>query len=284
MSKISRQLQIAVVGDIHGQWDDQDVSALVSLDIDLVLFVGDFGNEDLDLVQRIAQVPMPIAVVFGNHDAWYTATPWGRQKCPYDRRQVDRVQDQMAAVGKSHVGYGRKDFQAWQFSVVGGRPFSWGGPDWKYADFYAERFGVGSLAESGDRIAQAALQAPFETVIVLNHNGPTGLGSTPEDPCGRDWQPIGGDYGDPDLADSIQVAKASGKSVPLVAFGHMHHTLRHTRARLRQRVVVDGDGTVYLNAACVPRVMHLVSGCYRNFSIVQLGQGQVGQVKSLWVA
>jgi uncharacterized protein (TIGR04168 family) len=277
-------LQIAVVGDVHGQWTDQDEAALIALGVGLVLFVGDFGNEALDLVEQVSQMSIPFAVALGNHDSWYTATAWGRNKCPYDRHQEDRVQQQMEALGPAHVGYGKRDFGQFHFSVVGGRPFSWGGPEWKHEDFYAERFGICSMQESSDRIAQSTQSTQFETVIFLNHNGPTGLGDNPEDPCGRDWMPIGGDYGDPDLFKAIKAAKASGKKVPLVTFGHMHHALRHTRDRLRERVKVDRDGTVYLNAACVPRVLEIASTRHRNFSLVDFCRGAVIQVRSVWVS
>lgn len=279
----TKLLQIAVVGDIHDQWDDQDESALLALGVDLVLLVGDFGNEAVALVEQVAELPIPMAVALGNHDAWYSTTPWGRQKCPYDRRYEDRVQQQLKALGTSHVGYSKRDFTELQLSVVGGRPFSWGGPDWKHADFYTERFGVGSMQESSDRIVQAVRRSQFKTLIFVSHNGPSGLGHQPDDPCGRDWMPIGGDYGDPDLRNAIQFAKTLGKTVPLVAFGHMHHTLRHTRSHLRRRVHVDAEGTVYLNAACVPRATHIEGALCRNFSLVSLADGQVIQVRSGWV-
>jgi uncharacterized protein (TIGR04168 family) len=277
-------VRIAVVGDIHNQWDALDEAALLSLGVDLALFVGDFGNEAVEIVEQVAQLSIPTAIALGNHDAWHSATPWGRQQCPYDRSREDRVQQQLDALGFNHVGYGKRDFPAQQLSVVGGRPFSWGGPEWKYADFYAERFGVSSMQDSGDRMIQSAQQTQHKTLLFLSHNGPAGLGNQPEDPCGRDWNPIGGDYGDPDLQHAIQSAKALGKQVPLVAFGHMHHSLRHRRDRLRKRVHLDSDGTLYLNAACVPRIAVLESVQYRNFSVVQLTDGQVTQVHSVWVS
>ena len=280
----SKLVQIAVVGDVHGQWDDRDESALISLGVDLALFVGDFGNEAVEIVEQVAEMSIPVAVALGNHDAWYSATVWGRQKCPYDRRYEDRVQQQIEALGIAHIGYSQRDFPQMQFGVVGGRPFSWGGPDWKHGDFYSDRFDVHSMQDSCDRIVQAAQQSRCETLIFVSHNGPTGLGDRPEDPCGRDWMPIGGDYGDPDLQKAIATVKAKRKRVALVTFGHMHHALRHTRQQLRKRVHVGEDGTVYLNAACVPRVLEKDGISYRNFSLVSLVAGQVLQVQSVWAS
>lgn len=280
---LKSSLEIAVVGDVHDQWNHQDTSALVNLGIDLVLFVGDFGNESVPVVQQVAAVPIPKAIALGNHDAWYTATPWGRERCPYTRPEEDWLQQQLDILGALHIGYRTIDDPQHQLSIVGGRPFSWGGPDWRFANFYAEWFGVNSMTESRDRIIQAFSESTYETLIVLNHNGPFGLGDQAEDPCGRDWQPRGGDYGDPDLAEAIAWAKAQGKRIPLVAFGHMHHQLRHTRSRLRERLQVDADGTVYLNAACVPRWKEFEGTMGHNFSLVTLKEGQVQKVRSVWV-
>jgi len=47
-------ITIAVVGDVHDQWEAQDAIALQKLSVDLVLFVGDFGNESVGVVQRVA--------------------------------------------------------------------------------------------------------------------------------------------------------------------------------------------------------------------------------------
>jgi uncharacterized protein (TIGR04168 family) len=277
-------IKIAVVGDVHDQWEEEDGIALKHLGVDLVLFVGDFGNESVGVVRAIASLDLPKAAVFGNHDAWYTATEWGRKKCPYDRKQEDWVHEQMDLLADSDVGYRYLDFPQFNLSVVGGRPFSWGGPEWKYSSFYEERFGVSSFAESCDRIYQAAQDAAYDTVIFVGHNGPFGLGSHPEDPCGKDWQPLGGDFGDPDLAEAIAQTKKLGKTVSLVTFGHMHHQLRHTKQHLRKIVCTSpDDDTVYLNAASVPRIIQNGIARQRNFSIVLLQNNLVSQISLVWV-
>lgn len=279
----NRPLTIAVVGDVHDQWESTDSEALEALGVDLALFVGDFGNEAVGVVQAIAALAIPKAAILGNHDAWYTATGWGRQKCPYDRTREDRVQQQLDLLGPAHVGYGKRDFSALNITVVGSRPFSWGGPEWKHADFYRDRYGVHSFEESTAKMVAAALAATGDVLIFLGHCGPTGLGDRPEDPCGRDWRPLGGDYGDPDLAAAIAATRRLGKFVPLVTFGHMHHRLRHTKARSRRSVHVDAEGTVYLNAASVPRIVETERGDLRNFSLVTLEAGMVTQASLVWV-
>lgn len=276
-------LKIAAIGDVHDQWHEADNQALEALEIDLALFVGDFGNESLEVVQKIANLPLPKAVILGNHDAWYTATPWGRKKCPYDRNKEDRLQAQLDLLQETHVGYNKLDFSFFNLSVVGSRPFSWGGEKLKYNDLLKEKYNISDLVQSRAKIAQVAQETAYSNLIFLGHNGPSGLGEQPEDICGRDWKPMGGDHGDPDLAGAIADAKALNKQVSLVVFGHMHHRLRHTKERLRTRVVKDDTGTVYLNAASVPRVIEKDGEKLRNFSIVTWDQGRVQDITLVWV-
>lgn len=274
------KLKVAVVGDVHDQWGLEDEEALQKLGVDLVLFVGDIGNESVEIVSSIASLPISKAVVLGNHDAWYTATSWGKQKAPYDRQKEDRVKQQLEILGECHVGYGKLDFPEFQLSIVGGRPFSWGGPHWKNEEFYRDYYNIHSFTESTQRILQAVEHTTQDSIIFLAHNGPIGLGDKPEDPCGKDWYPVGGDYGDVDLRDAI--ASVKHKKVPLVAFGHMHHHLRHTKSVLRNTVVNQND-TTYLNAANVPRVIKTDMEVMRNFSIVNLEQGKVNEISLVWV-
>jgi uncharacterized protein (TIGR04168 family) len=277
-----RLTRIAVIGDVHELWDEQDEAALKHLKVDLVLFVGDIGNESVELVRSIAALDLPKAVVLGNHDAWYNATDWGIKQCPYDRKKEDRVQQQLDLLGVTHVGYGKLDFPELQLSVVGSRPFSWGGSVWRNVDFYRQRYGVRNFEESTARIVDAASQAVYDTMIFLGHCGPTGLGEHPEAPCGRDWKPLGGDFGDPDLAGAIAQVRQTGKAIPLVTFGHMHHQLRHTKDQLRQPIDMQDD-TLYLNAASVPRIVNQGGHYWRNFSLVTLQDGIVTQASLLWL-
>ncbi len=122
-----RSLRIAIVGDVHDHWDSQDAVVLAHLGVDLVLLVGDFGNESVEVVAQVAALPFPKAVILGNHDAWYTATDWGRRQCPPEIRHENRLEQQLTLLGPDHVGYGKRDFPDLGITVVGGRPFSWGG-------------------------------------------------------------------------------------------------------------------------------------------------------------
>ncbi|MEA5579316.1 TIGR04168 family protein [Anabaena sp. UHCC 0451] len=279
----SKPVKIAVIGDVHDQWEVEDGMALKHLGVDLVLFVGDFGNESVEVVRAIASLDIPKAAIMGNHDAWYSATEWGRKKCPYDRTKENWVQEQLDLLGSAQVGYGKLDFPDWNLTVVGGRPFTWGGPEWRFAEICQERYGVSSLEESADKIVKVVKSVTCENIIFLGHNGPSGLGDRPEDPCGKDWHPIGGDFGDPDLAEAISQSLNMKKTVSLVTFGHMHRTLRHTKKLQRKAVFRSPEGTIYLNAATVPRIVEEKGVKLRNFSLVSLEGGVVTKASLVWV-
>lgn len=272
-------LRIAIVGDVHDLWQPQlDQAMLQALMVDLVLFVGDFGNEVVPLIQAIASLELPKAVILGNHDAWYSASEWGKKNCPYDRRLEDRVQQQLDLLGDTHVGYGRLDLPEFQLSIVGGRPFTWGGSEWKNHQFYADRYGIDNFEQSAARIIANAAASPYDTVIFLGHNGPFGLGNQPQDICGKDWDSMPGDYGDPDFARAIA---ATQKNIPLVTFGHMHHRLR-SNGKLR-KALVELNQTIYFNAASVPRIFWEQGKAIHHFAIADLEQGRVSQASLVWI-
>ncbi|HBW91244.1 MAG TPA: hypothetical protein DEG17_20860 [Cyanobacteria bacterium UBA11149] len=64
----------------------------------------------------------------------------------------------------------------------------------------------------------------------------------------------------------------------------MHHRLRHTKEHQRTAISTSPDGTVYLNAASVPRIIDTPNGKERNFSLVLLQDGVVSQISLVWVS
>ncbi|XXG64600.1 hypothetical protein AAC387_Pa05g2505 [Persea americana] len=296
---MSLSLRIAVVGDVHDDWDlRDDAKALHFLQPDLVLFTGDFGDENVEVVRSIANLKMPKAAILGNHDCWYTHQ--------FSEKRKNRVQLQLECLGEEHVGYCRLDFPMLKLSIVGGRPFSCGGDKIFRGRLLSERHGVCDMEGSAKKIYEAALGTPEGySVIFLAHNGPTGLGCKVNDICGRDWVFEGGDHGDPDLAQSISDLKRNTKlSIPLVVFGHMHKELAY-RIGLRKMVVVGSDDTIYVNGAVVPRVKCSVSkegnsgggfvrqeilhadvsgGTLRAFTVIDITDGRVEKITECWVA
>lgn len=281
------------MGDIHGHWDSGDDRALTALQPDVALFVGDYGNENWQVTERISKLAerskFGVATVFGNHDAFYTAHSYGRSRAP---STGSKVVTQQKHFEHTDVSYRSRSYCDW-ISIVGGRPFSWGGPHWKHGGFYKKYLRIASLRESTEAIC-GAVEATKATnsIIFLAHAGPTGLGNLANDPCGRDWGEVaGGDWGDVDLRAGITHARSSNRRVPLVVFGHMHRQLLNNGGN-RKAIVIENDGdnsddnkTIFLNAAVVPR--HRLwngMGTIRNFHIVTLNSTDgVEIVDEVWV-
>ncbi|NP_001131760.1 uncharacterized LOC100193128 [Zea mays] len=287
------RVRIAVVGDVHNDWAlEEDSKALRFLQPDLVLFTGDYGNENVELVRSISDLQLPKAAILGNHDCWHTHQ--------FSEKKVDRVRLQLASLGEQHVGYKCLDFPSIKLSVVGGRPFSCGGDRLLRPRLLSKCYGVNDMAGSAKKIYDAAAGAPEgHSVVLLAHNGPTGLGSRMDDICGRDWVPGGGDHGDPDLERAISDLQREARvSIPLVVFGHMHKSLAYGRG-LRKMIAFGANHIIYLNGAVVPRVKFAQttpgheqnqpegSGSraptLRAFTIADLYEGRVEKISEVWV-
>ena len=231
-------LRLAVVGDPHGAWDGSDHSVLEQIRPDLLLVVGDLSDGQPQVPALLRRLELPVACIAGNHDTGKDAS--GRTL----RRQID-------ALGPLHCGWDLRELTPPGLAVVGARPGSAGG-GFHLSKAMLAAFGPVSLQESADRITQAALRADADLpLVLLAHCGPSGLGSEAADPCGRDWKKNACDWGDQDLALAIRQIRMR-RTLPLVVFGHMHHALKRGDG-LRRTFCADRAGTLYLNAACVPR-------------------------------
>lgn len=251
---------LGILGDLHGALTEACLADLDGRAYDALLVVGDLAayrpGSGLRTAALLAQLSTPTFVIPGNHDA-ATLPQLGAevlgQRALADRLaggMGERVHALRAALGPARLcAYERVDRGAWQLVV--GRPHTFGGPALAFDAWLREGHGVDSLATSAARLTELLLACDERPVVVLAHNGPTGLGARRTDPCGRDFHRDEGDWGDPDLAVALDAARAAGRDVRLVAFGHMHHAL--SGGGRRRRVGALGD-LVAVNAARVPRV------------------------------
>jgi len=231
-------LRLAIAGDIHDQWNHQDHELLHHLQPDALLVVGDLSEGGQRIAALLQQVEIPLACVLGNHDSG--KDPSGR-----------RLEKQLEMLGERHCGWRLRELRPPGLAVVGARPGTAGG-GFRVSQAVRSVFGPFSMHESAERIRAAAMGAdPALPLVLLGHCGPTGLGSEAADLCGRDWKLPARDWGDLDLALAIHQIQQQ-RRVSLVVFGHMHHALRRGRGE-RRSFRLDGRGTAYLNAACVPR-------------------------------
>ena len=233
-----------------------------------ILFVGDLGEGDLRLAKSIRKLPIPTAVILGNHDRG-------------SDRTGEVLRHQLNLLGDLHCGWRMRQWKLSSLGVIGGRPCSSGG-GFRLSQEVLGAFGPITLEESVRRIILAADQVPVSIpLVILAHSGPTGLGSDASSPCGRDWKVPSLDWGDKDL--ELAITKIREKRIPdLIVFGHMHHSLK-SGSRGRSTFIKDRWGTVYLNAASVPRYVKDSDGhTLRHLSWVEFIDGKLTYVANKW--
>lgn len=263
-----------MVGDVHNHWRPADREFLERGGCDLAVFVGDLGDEDVKMAEAVAGVAVPKVVVLGNHDAWQSFS----QKKP-----TAKLRAVMAALGDDHLGFGLRECYAAGVSLIGARPFSWGGQSLRSAELYRELYGVGSAEESAERIVELAQRAEHRDLVIVAHNGPKGLSREPADIWGKDFGNPGGDWGDDDLRLAIEKIDGLGLRVRAVLAGHMHERLAQPRQGVRQRFV-RRDGTLFVNAAVVPRVRRAEDGTeVGHFLRLVVRDGEVVDLHEVWV-
>jgi len=261
-------MQIAIAGDLHGQWDGSDHDLLAQLAPDALLLVGDFSDGRSRIPTLLAGLDLPLACIIGNHDTGKDGSG-------------ERLRRQLSLLGERHCGWSLRELRPPGLAVVGARPGTAGG-GFQLSRAVRAVYGPVSQQESADRITRAALAAdPDLPLILLAHSGPSGLGSRAADPCGRDWKHPPCDWGDQDLAIAIAQIRRR-RPLPLVVFGHMHHLLRRHQGE-RLSFLRDAQGTAYLNCACVPRHGTDQQGRkLRHFSWVRFEDGRPVQISHRW--
>lgn len=271
-------MQIGVIGDIHGTWDAQDTVFFNASDYDALLFVGDLARitGSLPVARRLADLTKPAWAIPGNHDAVTLFQLVAELKSkPLTARlgaigmrwRVDRLADALGPVTLG--GYSRATL-ADNLGLIIARPHAMG-PDRPYFRSYLKRvFGVDDFQTSQQCLCALVDDSPRDLVF-LAHNGPAGLGDTPTSLFGCDFDPTRGDFGDPDLRVAIDHARTTGRRVYAVIAGHMHHRSKHT-GEWRQ-TTLRRDGTLYINAARVPRIED--HGARRHHVCLSINAGSV---------
>jgi uncharacterized protein (TIGR04168 family) len=240
------------------------------------------------VARSIAKLRTPALVLPGNHDA-VTTLQLGAEVF-YSSELLRTV----LAVGMSQraarlrralgsvtlCGFSLHRFEKHAVAIVAGRPHTIGGPRLAFRRYLARAFGVGTMAESAAKLRGLFDQcSTSETIIVLAHCGPAGLGAQRESIYGNDFRPEEGDWGDPDLADALEHAKATGKRVVAVVAGHMHHRLRGGGERTWY---VEREGVHHVNAARVPRRRRAADGSSERHHVQLSVQAGRVTVEPMW--
>lgn len=263
-----------VVGDVHRHWSESDRRFLEQGEQDMVLFVGDLGDEDVELTREVASIEAPKAVILGNHDAWQSFSR---------RRPTRKLSQSLEALDSDHLAYSVREVPRAGVSLIGARPFSWGGPSLRSPEVYQRLYGVNDMRSSAERIFEAARSAQHRDLVILAHNGPTGLSQEPHDIYGKDFgNKAGGDWGDPDLELALKQIVDSGWRVPCVIAGHMHDRIMGQQGTKRSRFVRRGS-TLFVNPAVVPRVRRHNGSPVSHFLRLELEAGNVVRCEEIWV-
>lgn len=236
---------VLLVGDVHRAWREADRRYVEAADASVCVFVGDLGDEDVGMVEAIAATEAPILVMLGNHDAWASFSR---------RKSTTALHRSLEILGDRHLGYTRRELPEAGVTIIGARPFSWGGPSLRSPELYSALYDVSTMEESAERIVALADQAEHDDLLVIAHNGPAGLSTDPQDIWGKDFGKIGSvaDWGDRDLELALAEIRRRGKRVVAVVAGHMHDRLKRPVGGRRTRFVRRA-GTTFVNPAVVPR-------------------------------
>lgn len=266
-------MRIAVIGDIHGAFDDHDVDYFNTSEYDLLLFVGDLEPigrsplaEGARVASRLSRLTTPALLVLGNHDGVSTpqlvAEAFGMQRAAAaiglgHVRRLEELTHRLAPVrvcgySAHRVAPAGSTDPGDALDVVACRPLSMGGPPLSFPATIARLHGVRTIEESAARLCQQVDRCETGRILFLAHNGPTGLGARRNDIWGRDFGRREGDHGDRDLELAVAHAREHGAEVVAVVAGHMHHAVKG--GGLRSWHIVR-DNVHHLNAAKVPRIV-----------------------------
>lgn len=255
---------IGVVGDVHLFWDTEDVAFFNRSDYDMVLFVGDLAAytqvRGLRVARSLRKLRIPAMFIAGNHDGVH-AFQLGSEIAPRAHRlrnafcqgQEWRCRNLDRALGDVKlVAYSRHkvELSGVAFNIVVCRPHSIGGRRVACMRYLAEKYGVDSMDASSARLKALVDQCDDAPIVFLAHNGPSGLGDRADSIWGCDFRKREEDWGDRDLEEAVQHAKGAGRAVLATVAGHMH---RRTKSGKHRPGQVEKDGTLYVNAAEVPR-------------------------------
>lgn len=279
------EFKIAVIGDIHRCWDDIDLAFFNNSDYDVIVFVGDLPGRThrglLDMARRLANIKKPAYFMPGNHDgvairqllAELQNNDTRRHK--HVHRQLELCKQLREALHPIQmIGYSCHSLTtaAGGLDMIAARPHSMGGPIFSYGPYLEKIFNVYDFDSSRDKIIAQFKASQASTLLVIGHNGPTGLGSRRDSIWGKDFGKEPDDFGDRDLKEAIDFALVSGKNILTVVAGHMHLQLKRGG---RRESVCKKDDIVYINSACVPRIFKHTTGMVRHHVRLHFQKDQV---------
>lgn len=261
---LTQGARIGVIGDVHLFWDAEDVAFFNRSNYDMLLFVGDLAAytqvRGLRVARSLRRLRIPAMCIPGNHDGLH-ALQLGAEIAPRAHKFRDVFcQGQDWRCGALDRALGDVQLEAYSqhkielsgvaFNLVVCRPHSIGGRRVACLRYLSKRYGVDSMDASSARLKTLVDQCDDAPLVFLAHNGPSGLGDRADSIWGCDFRRQEEDWGDRDLEEAVEHAKAKDRRVLATVAGHMH---RRTKSGKHRPGQIKKDGTLYVNAAEVPR-------------------------------
>ncbi|MFO1471681.1 MAG: metallophosphoesterase [Turneriella sp.] len=256
-------IRLAIIGDMHMQFDEDDVRFFNGSDYGAILLVGDLSSKNPDsmfkLLPLLNQLTKPTYFIPGNHDTTGVRQLLGELMqneflINFGADSQDTRMQKLKAELTAPIlcGYSSHSL-APGLGLVAARPFSMGSTNGtvNFKPFLQKEYGVSTLDESRDKI-KSLIDAVNPPYLVLAHHGPFGLGAKPTDMFGADFLPQETDFGDADLTGAIAYAVSIQKPPLAVIAGHMHYPTKH--GKKPKQWYLRRDGILYINAARWPRI------------------------------
>ena len=268
---MQRAVQLAIVGDMHMQFDEDDVRFFNASDYDAILMVGDLASKNPDSMFRLLpvlnQLTKPTYLIPGNHDTTGVRQLLGELMhnetlinfgAASQQTRMARLREEL----KNPTLCGYTTHELGGLNLVTARPFSMGdshaaasaepqGLPVNFRPFLEKEYGIRTLGESAQRI-RSLIDGVNPPYIIMAHHGPFGLGKKATDMFGADFLPEETDFGDQDLTDAIAYAHEIKKPPLAVIAGHMHYPTKH--GKKPKQWWLRRDGVLYINAARWPRI------------------------------
>ena len=264
-------MKLAVIGDMHMQFDEEDVRFFNASDYDAILMVGDLASKNPDSMFRLLpllnQLTKPSYFIPGNHDTTGVRQLLGELMhnetlINFGAASQETRMAKLKAELKAPVLCGYSSHDLGDLRLICARPFSMGDAHAAKTDtpldlpvnfrpFMEKQYHIKTLGDSAERI-KSLIDAVNPPYIIMAHHGPFGLGAKATDMFGADFLPEETDFGDHDLSTAIAYAIEIKKPPLAVIAGHMHYPTKHGKKPKQWHL--RKDDILYVNAARWPRI------------------------------
>ncbi len=303
-------MKIALIGDVHGYFDEFDVEYFNQSEYDCILFTGDladFFHIKKGFYKILNKLNKHCYLIWGNHDGFnfkevvselfqFSIYRVNKKKIPIVQKRLDFLRYQL---GSHFICGGYKlSLLSDTMALFMVRPHSIGGNRIGYLPFLEEVYNINNFDDTFLKMKN--LLDTFlnkfpkvKSLIFLGHNGPYGINRNPNDLWGCDFNPKLGDFGDLDFYKIIDYAKKK-VNVLLVVAGHMHHKiskkgleyLKNQESFYNQKErlsITKIDDIYYINPAKVPRIFKQNHQKVHYHVYVEFIDNKIKKVEEKWI-